>query len=218
MDNKAVFTQESVLTSTRTTGRSSTPRFGSLFTIALSLLLLFGAASQVGRIEATSDAFLGLDRQAERRIRQEEERTRTAVMIGSVPVRREEAPPSGFTLDPNPLPPQRQGVGLEAVAGAGRELPPPPLSIPFPAGEAPSRQIEEGGALDISDLVTPLEPAGEYNRPEGKTYRVENGDTWVKVAERTLGSAKRWREIFNANPTAQNGLRVGMVLSVPPGI
>ena len=197
--------------------RRAVPRLGAFVTIAASLLLLFGAASRIGKVPETV-ALFGIDNQAEIRIRQDEERQRTALMIGSVPVNRNEVRPprNSVRLDPEATPPSRGEFDIDtlrrpAVSEPGRES---TLSLSIPQNVTPPEEDIDapanGPAAGAQQAVRQEQTA---HRP--KTYKVQNGDTWVKVAKRTLGDANRWRELLSANPTAQNGLRVGMDLVVP---
>ena len=198
--------------------RRGAPRLGAFVTIAASLLLLFGAASRIGKVQETV-ALFGIDRQAEARINQEEERLLTALMIGSSPVHRENIIPhtNVVGLDPNALPPPRSGLGEGGVV----------LSIPTqhndPEGSENQRSNAAGmppppgsGSQSIERPTGAVAaPAGGQPATQAKSYRVQEGDTWVKVSRRTLGSPDRWREIQSANPASQDGLRVGMDLVIP---
>lgn len=205
--------------------RRSAPRLGAFVTIAASLLLLFGAASRIGKVQETV-ALFGIDRQAENRIRQEEERLRTALMIGSAPVQRENIVPhtNVVGLDPNAMPPSRGDFDIDGMRHrdnpeAGRDG---ALSLSIPqqfdapegnSGPAPVESVTSAHGAPPSDRHVDRNADAQAGRP--KTYRVQDGDTWVKVAKRTLGDANRWRELMNANPAARDGLRVGMELAIP---
>jgi nucleoid-associated protein YgaU len=62
---------------------------------------------------------------------------------------------------------------------------------------------------------TPQDPP----RAQPRTYIVESGDTLSEIAQAQLGSAKRWRDILEANADTLDGpgdLWVGMTLTLPP--
>jgi nucleoid-associated protein YgaU len=53
-----------------------------------------------------------------------------------------------------------------------------------------------------------------------KTYTVKAGDTLRKIAEKLLGDADKWKEIYEANRDTikdPNVIRVGMELEIPGG-
>lgn len=64
-------------------------------------------------------------------------------------------------------------------------------------------------------------PGGVQPKPTGAaggTYTVQSGDVLSVIAQKTLGSAKRWREILAANRGTiedADSLTVGMVLKIP---
>lgn len=58
------------------------------------------------------------------------------------------------------------------------------------------------------------EQAGE----EARSYVVQAGDSLSKIAEKLLGDADRWREIFEANEDKiddPNSIRPGQELKIP---
>jgi LysM domain. len=193
--------------------KAAIPRFGPFLTITAAILLLFGAASRVGKMEETF-ALFGLDSLANSRIQREEDRLRAALhTIGAVPVQRDVLhPPAGnVQLQSNVPPPYRGEVDPEDVQDNGRSQ----LSLGVPAGSWESGQFGQA-MMTPDDNDAPrqrmVEPAPE---PSGPTYYVvETGDTWNRIAKKTLGDGSRWQEIRKANPTAQNGLTVGMRLMI----
>jgi len=55
-------------------------------------------------------------------------------------------------------------------------------------------------------------------RPSGRTYVVRSGDVLSVIAERELGSSRRWREIVDLNPGLDPmKLHVGAELAIPAG-
>jgi nucleoid-associated protein YgaU len=118
-------------------------------------------------------------------------------------------------------------VGLESIAGqspssAGRSLtslkttdlanlaPPPALPVSFqPTTASPS-----------SNDWRP-EPVVRATKPQGKPrpYRIRDGDTLERIAERLLGNRERATEIFEANREVLNRpdlLPVGVTIMLPP--
>lgn len=50
-----------------------------------------------------------------------------------------------------------------------------------------------------------------------RSYRVKKGDTLKRIAKKTLGSSKRWKEVARYNVLKSNKqLKVGMLLRIPP--
>ncbi|MDB5102127.1 MAG: yjbJ [Cyanobacteria bacterium RYN_339] len=89
------------------------------------------------------------------------------------------------------------------------------------AVEAPVAAPVVAPALDLGlDTLTGALPAppppAPTSRPRG--YTVQAGDTLTAIAAKTLGCAKRWREIFDANRDQvdnPNAVSVGTVLRLP---
>ncbi len=208
--------------------RRSAPRFGPLLTIAVAMLMLFGAVSRLGKPQPLGEGLLGsLDLSAKARldqdrVRSEEERLRTLVSIGAAPS--SSAADTGRRTaadrpDQHPLPPVRGDFDLEEylrggeTAGAG-------------APETPAGRSATPGLVTLSiagevagngHRAPRFDPAPEAVPDAGsgggqKTYTVQPGDNWVKVAERT---GKRWQDVQKANPSSSGGLRVGMKLVIP---
>lgn len=192
-------------------GRARPPRIGSFVTIAAALLMLFGAASRMGNLPDVK-ALLGLDNYAQERIMLEEARGQAAITLGVKPAPiSSQAHNRHVPIDPDPRTPYRGEIDPEAVRSRPNQgstlRPPVSMSIPDtrPALNDPVPNYREPGS---PATIQPVE-----NRQE--EYVVGNGDTWNKIALRTLGDGKRWKEIQRANPSAQNGLRVGMKLKIP---
>ncbi len=203
--------------------RARQPRLGSFVTIAVAVLMLFGAASRMGKMPETA-ALFGIDRQAESRIRQEEERLRTAITIGAVPVSAADLRPhpGALPIEYGVLPPARAEVDPDlARAGDSRADSGQRTSVSLAVPENFWRQEGENGqgadpappGRQPAAALSAAVPAGQTGAAE--SYVVANGDTWVKIAKRTLGDSKRWEEIKQANPAAADGLRVGMRLVIP---
>lgn len=191
--------------------RRSGPRFGSFFTIAVALLLLFGAASRVGKLPETA-ALFGIDLAHENRILHEEERLRTAISIGTVPVQPSAGGDVRLPIDSGAMPPQRH-------------MPPPPSGdrsnndngySGFDSGQRATVSIpQQDDRYDNDAPVAPRDERPTVRPNQPTTYVVVQGDTWVKVAKKTLGDSKRWQDIQRANPASRNGLSVGMRLTIP---
>ncbi len=66
---------------------------------------------------------------------------------------------------------------------------------------------------------SPRREVGSNATSAPATYRVQEGDTLSTIAQRELGSAKRWQEIYQLNRAKlpdQNSLKLGMELKLPP--
>ncbi|MDR1612067.1 MAG: LysM peptidoglycan-binding domain-containing protein [Planctomycetota bacterium] len=189
--------------------RSRAPRFGPFVTIAAALLLLFGAASRVGKAPEIP-ALMGIDQLAEKRVRPDPSLIDAMVMIGGVPVEKEAVVPrrNALPTDSLPVPPPRGDLGLEERLSdnALGLRPPPGLSMNFDAADAMPENREN---------APPAPTRPEPVSAKSHTYRVSQGDTWAKIAKRTLGDVNRWQEIRALNPGAANGLMVGMELILP---
>ncbi len=98
-----------------------------------------------------------------------------------------------------------QGAEAHAVAASGeietRDLP------PLDPEAGPTRHADAAPGVGAT-----------ANRPESRT--VARGDTLSRIAQETLGDAKRWPEIYEYNKdvlgTNPNNVRAGMELRIPP--
>lgn len=200
--------------------RRDQPRFGSFVTIAAAILMLFGAASRVGKMPEVP-ALFGIDQAQERHLLQDG-RMQTFVTVGSMPNIPETLHPAGGSNRPGAMPPVRPEVDPNEFLNGGRSA----MSLTAPDTRSSGPQLPLPSNRDDREFFRP--PATETMRPPvdnalrpaenvsgGGTYVVANGDTWVKIAKRTLGDASRWQELLRANPEARNGLKVGMRLTVP---
>jgi nucleoid-associated protein YgaU len=92
-------------------------------------------------------------------------------------------------------------------------------------GKAPDRATRDRAVAlasrvpGIARVDDRLEIAGEGATPAaGATYTVKQGDTLSEIAERELGAASRWKEIFEANRGSisdPNRIGVGQKLKLP---
>lgn len=190
------------------------PRFGPLITIAAAILVLFGAASRLGKPQ-TANGLFSLDisantRLEEERLRTEEQRHRTILTLGAVPTTADSLRPRQPGIynhsAPNSVQPPVRG-DFDPYAPMPQQMynTRPPMQMYAPMDNAPENYDRSG----------PFDPAPEAIpgvRPAGSTYTVAAGDNWVKIAKAT---GKRWQDIQKANPTSKNGLRVGMKLILP---
>lgn len=91
----------------------------------------------------------------------------------------------------------------------------PELSSAFPGTSG--RDMKTGSPFGFDRDAGPrLE--GMSGLPAGPTHRVADGDTLVRLAERYLGSAERWRELYEFNRdvlTAPELLPIGAELRIP---
>jgi nucleoid-associated protein YgaU len=62
-------------------------------------------------------------------------------------------------------------------------------------------------------------PSTNVDKSNLKTYKVESGDTFYSIARRQLGSASRWKEIYELNKSKLDNnpknLRAGQVIYMP---
>lgn len=187
--------------------RAGHPRLGSFVTIATAILLLFGAATSVGKVPEVAGLF-NIDQAQERRNqgeRLQDERLKTIITLGAMPAPVEELRPrnGSLPLDHDVLPPRRPEVDVDSVR---QSLRPQPMSIRTQNGGP--EEPEPG--RDDRDL-----PAAGRDTPRSGAYVVAADDTWIKIAKKTTGDASRWQDILAANPSAKAGLRVGMRLVIP---
>lgn len=204
--------------------RRQAPRFGAFVTIAIALLMLFGAASRFGNMPEPA-ALFGIDQKAEKTAgRNIDDILRATVIIGGKPAWRDEVTPPANALDYDPglPPPSRTSLGSDdRFSGPPDDDVRSILSIPHQVDGGP--EDPEDAPPEPVGYMPPApggsgeaaEPPPAFERPE--TYVVAADDTWVKIAKRTLGDSGRWRDIMNINPASRNGLLVGMRLRIPRG-
>lgn len=195
--------------------RSAQPRLGSFVTIAVAILLLFGAASRMGKSPETA-ALFNIDlsagnqlREERNRLKSEEERLRTFLTIGAAPVQQPTVAPEKTSpmMSAAPEPPYRGEFDIEEQRRLNRTA----VSMPVPD----AREQESPVRPPTEAIHNPAPEAAPQPHSRTDSYVVAAGDTWVKIAKNTLGDSKRWQDIQKANPDAQNGLRVGMRLVIP---
>ncbi len=197
--------------------RTAPPRFGPFLTIAVAILMLFGAASRIGKTENAS--WLNLDLLAQKSLEKEElrlqeQRATTLITLGAAPVKPQPAnKPNHPRLDSrNLMPPPRGDFDLEEYQNRQLlyEQQRRALSIPAP--------IENSGREQYGDQqINHFDPAPEAEpttpiKQRGGVYVVADGDNWVKIGKHT---GRRWQDIQKANPISLDGLRVGMRLVIP---
>lgn len=125
------------------------------------------------------------------------------VLLGRTPSA--PANPTTTTSTPRPTTP-----GPTRVTGS------PALPSSAPAGPtfgAPLTSVETTGPTSGKPEVAPKPEAAKPS-----TYTVKSGDTLMHIAEKTLGSSKRWQDLMAANKNQLDepeDLRVGMVLKIP---
>ncbi len=116
---------------------------------------------------------------------------------------------------------------LRFVRDAGLEIDSPKVTyddgVVTVSGTAPSQAVRENtilalgncaGVERVVDEIDVVEPA-----PESTFYTVQKGDTLGAIAQKHLGKASRYTEIFEANkPMLEDPDRIypGQVLRIPP--
>ncbi len=195
--------------------RPAVPRFGPFVTIAAAILLLFGAASRVGKTPEDGGwlnfDFLTAKSLENERLRRQEQRTMTLITLGAIPAADPaQAPARSVRLQEDALPPQRD-VDFHTYQEEleRRRNAPAPLSLRMP--------LEDNQDYDAPAGATHFDPAPEapaQPAPASRagTYVVAQGDNWVKIGKHV---GKKWQDIQQANPQARDGLRVGMKLTIP---
>jgi nucleoid-associated protein YgaU len=87
---------------------------------------------------------------------------------------------------------------------------------------APLRSSRAASAPSTARTAAPGQPTSTGATPAGggkRTYTVQSGDSFYRIAERQLGNANRWRELLQLNSALVNGdptrLRPGQVVVLP---
>jgi len=118
-------------------------------------------------------------------------------------------------------------VGANAGVNQGVTLLVPPRDVligqatlaPEGAPRAP-RTGDQASAARKPVAAKPGAKKPEAPKVVERTYTVKSGDTLALIAERELGSGKRWREIQKLNAAVlddEDTIAVGMVLKLPAG-
>lgn len=128
--------------------------------------------------------------------------------------RRLSAPVAGIPPTPTQDPPP-----------AVRIAPPPSAPPVETTNAAPSGQLPPLISNNPSHSIPPaatqafhLVPADGVAPPDGRTYRVQKGDTLNAIALKVYGDSSAWRKIFQANRDIiahPNQLRSGTTLRMP---
>ena len=107
------------------------------------------------------------------------------------------APPEAGAALTNPLPDEGSA---EAEAQGPRERP------------APDQVI---GATEAAPMLT-APPSAPSSAPTTHAYTVRAGDTLSEIAQRELGSSRRWQDLVAVNPGLDPAkLRVGKTIQIP---
>lgn len=199
--------------------RPGGPRFGPFVTIAVAILVLFGAVSRFGKtseaglwpnFDSLAASYIGKGQPAGK---PGDSAGTTVVTLGTLPPAPATAPREqqrGMHLDSRAMPPPRGDFDLDEYRQRRNEA----EAMPFLS--IPGQQPPENNAPPASDArrFDPVPEARPLTPEEKKTatYTVANGDNWVKIGKAT---GKRWQDIQSANPDSRNGLRVGMKLNIP---
>lgn len=189
--------------------RRGLPRFGPFVTIAVAILMLFGAASRIGKdnesIRWIDSDYIAGKKLDEDRLSRQDAVAATLITLGTAPV------PNGHAQTSNraPLINRSAPPSRADAPSRGNSVRPPA------AGSANSgvRPPNDGGASWSNQGLRPSDPPETVSRTRpGEVYVVAAGDNWMKIGKRF---GKPWRDIENANPQSKSGLRVGMRLTIP---
>lgn len=134
---------------------------------------------------------------------------------------------------PGPLTRQGRRAERELARAAENALPPGESELPrtLPGEADASEPAPEGAASPASSAkgaalpsqTPPEQPAREEvvgQLPAGGShaYRVQPGDTLSEIAQRELGSARRWKDLVAANPGLDpSRLQAGKTIRIPGG-
>jgi nucleoid-associated protein YgaU len=107
-----------------------------------------------------------------------------------------------------------QAGGKSQFASLESLTPPPDLPVAFQPRSEPAEPMTRSSANEESKMESAA--ASRFARP--RSYRLRDGDTLEKLAERFLGSGERAMEIFEANREAlarPDLLPVGTTITIP---
>lgn len=189
--------------------RRGLPRFGPFVTIAVAILMLFGAASRIGKdnesIRWIDSDYIASNKLEEEHRRKQDAVAATLITLGTAPV------PNGHTQPSNRAPLINRSTPPSRVdAPSHRNSVRPPAAGSANGGVRPPN--DDGSSWNNQGLRPSDSPeTGSRTRP-GEMYVVAAGDNWMKIGKRF---GKPWRDIENANPQSKAGLRVGMRLTIP---
>ena len=113
----------------------------------------------------------------------------------------------------------RNGGNFARPAEFTQPAPPQPIK-PKAAGKQLARNPspDPNAAWNAVGKSAPARNVSRTSTVGMRTYRVKRGDTLSGIAQKFLGSSRRYNEIFNANRNVlrtPNSLREGMILRIP---
>lgn len=118
---------------------------------------------------------------------------------------------------PGPL--ERRPSEPQAPVGGGVPLghEPETLAAPLTDSGAPPAKLEaSSGPQSLPEQPAPEQVVGQLEAGATHTYTVRPGDTLSEIAQRELGSSRRWQDIVAANPGLDpSKLRVGKPIRIP---
>ena len=127
------------------------------------------------------------------------------------------ANPAAVPADPPPEPVRLTPPPAPVVAAAPVPLPVPAVGPPPGVNSLPPAPAVADVQFDEGAEAFESSPG---DRPGPRSYTVAPGDTLSGIAERELGSHRRYQTIFEANRDtleSPDALRVGMTLRIPGG-
>jgi len=151
-----------------------------------------------------------------------------AAPVGAVrgPVAAAKAPLS-TPVDPAAIKPHKRGRGKnpDVRTATPSALPTPraaasqPRPQPAPVGNAAATAVATRTEPALTPVLRPESQPADFRRPPaGRVYVVRPGDTLSVIAQRELGTCKRWPEIAALNGDLDPAkLRQGMRLRMPEG-
>jgi len=125
------------------------------------------------------------------------------------------------TLPPAVSTPSDGSLAPDAKLQLAPPAGPNPNAVTFDQGkQLPGNPPTNNGFLQAQDNLGRLPgqiPVAPAQGAGARSYVVKNGDTLGSIAQRELGSTKRWKEIEALNGVKPERLAVGMTLKLPAG-
>ena len=114
-----------------------------------------------------------------------------------------------------------KGVSVLQV-GQKLTIPPPPDAPTKAADSTPKARGADAPAPDAPSLDKPAKPAPVTPAPaQGKTYTVQKGDTFMRIARNIYRDPGKWRQLYESNraklpdPAKPDSLRPGTIIQLP---